>query len=120
VLPGHPENKGLIGRTIFESMRPTAFFINVGRGDTVDEAALIECLSQRKLAGAALDVFQEQPLPRDSPFWALENVFLTSHVGGYFEEYIDHVVPIIVENIACYRQGRIHDMRNRIVAPAPR
>jgi phosphoglycerate dehydrogenase-like enzyme len=99
-------------------MRPTACFVNIGRGDTADEAVLIERLSQRKLAGAALDVFQEEPLSSDSPFWGLENVFLTSHVGGYFEDYIDHVMPIIVENIACYRQGRIDDMRNRIVLPA--
>jgi phosphoglycerate dehydrogenase-like enzyme len=118
VLPGLPENKGLIGREIFAAMKQTAFFVNVGRGDSVDEAALVECLKQKEIAGAALDVFQEEPLSSDSPFWALENVFLTAHVGGYFNEYIDHVLPIIAENVVCYRQGRIEDMRNRVDAPA--
>jgi D-2-hydroxyacid dehydrogenase (NADP+) len=121
VLPGGADNKGLFDQAMFAAMRPAAFFINVGRGDTVDEQALARCLSNGALAGAALDVFQDEPLPNDSPFWGLKNVVLTPHVGGYFNEYIDHVLPVIVENITCYRRGRIADMRNRVLtAPATR
>jgi D-2-hydroxyacid dehydrogenase (NADP+) len=115
VLPGGPDNKGLFDQAMFAAMRPAAFFINVGRGDTVDERALVRSLASGELAGAALDVFKDEPLRDDSPFWGLKNVVLTPHVGGYFNEYIDHVLPVIVENIACYRLGRIADMRNRVL-----
>jgi len=114
ILPGDAHNAGLIGRQVFSSMKPTAFFVNVGRGETVDEMALLDALTHRRIAGAGLDVFAKEPLPGDSPLWDLPNVFLTSHIGGLFREYEDYVMPILIENMRRFLLGRYDEMRNRI------
>jgi D-2-hydroxyacid dehydrogenase (NADP+) len=114
ILPGDAHNAGLIGRQVFSSMKPTAFFVNVGRGETVDEMALLDALTHRRIAGAGLDVFAKEPLPGDSPLWDLPNVFLTSHIGGLFREYEDYVMPILIENMRLFLLGRYDEMRNRI------
>jgi len=114
VLPGDAHNAGLIGRDVFAAMKPTAYFVNVGRGETVDEAALIAALSENRIAGAGLDVFAKEPLPGDSPLWDLPNVFLTSHIAGLFREYEDYAMPIIVENMRLFIGRRHDEMRNRI------
>ncbi|HET6878714.1 MAG TPA: NAD(P)-dependent oxidoreductase [Pirellulales bacterium] len=74
-----PENRGLIGRAQLSLLKPTAFFINVARGELVDQAGLVELLRERKIAGAALDVFEHEPLPADDPLTSLDNVILTPH-----------------------------------------
>jgi phosphoglycerate dehydrogenase-like enzyme len=84
----------------------------VGRGQTVDEEALLACLRERRIAGAGLDVFQTEPLPATSPFWDLPNVFITPHLGGYIAEYEDLIMPIIVDNMRLFLAGRPQDMRN--------
>ena len=95
------------------AMKPTAYFINAGRGQTVDEAALLAVLRERRIAGAALDVFQTEPLPADSPFWNLPNVVLiTPHIGGYIIEYEDLILPLIVENMRLFLAGRRGEMQN--------
>ena len=66
-------------------MRPTARFLNVGRGGTVDEAALIDALAGGRLAGAALDVFEVEPLPEESPLWSMPNVIVSPHICGDFD-----------------------------------
>lgn len=114
VLPGDAHNVGLIGRAVFQAMKPTAYFINVGRGETVDEAALLDALTRGAIAGAGLDVFSREPLPQDSPFWELPNVFMQSHIGGLFREYEDYVMPVVIENMRHFLAGRYDDMRNRI------
>jgi phosphoglycerate dehydrogenase-like enzyme len=73
--------KGLIGASEFALMKPTAMFVNTSRGPIVDEAALIETLQARRIAGAAVDVFDEEPLPVDHPFRKLDNVLATPHIG---------------------------------------
>ena len=93
-------------------MKPAAYFINAGRGQTVDETTLLEVLRERRIAGAALDVFQVEPLPADSPFWELPNVFITPHVGGYIIEYEDLILPLIVENMRLFLAGRQAEMQN--------
>jgi len=114
VLPGDAHNVGSIGRAVFQAMKPSAYFINVGRGETVDEAALLDALTKGSIAGAGLDVFHKEPLPQDSPFWDLPNVFMQSHIGGLFREYEDYVMPIVIENMRLFLAGRYDDMRNRI------
>ncbi|VBB07267.1 d-isomer specific 2-hydroxyacid dehydrogenases signature 3 [Lucifera butyrica] len=81
-IPPLPENKGVIGRELLGRMKPTAYFINVARGEIIDEAALIEALQQKQIAGAALDVYYTEPLPSTSPLLKLDNVILTPHLAG--------------------------------------
>jgi len=112
VLPANAANAGLFDREVFAAMKRSAYYINAGRGQTVDEAALIEALREGRIAGAGLDVFQTEPLPPDSPFWDLPNVFITPHLGGYTSEYEDLIMPIITENMRLFLAGRQAEMRN--------
>lgn len=82
-VPLTPETRGMIGARELALLKPSAVLINVARGDVVDEAALVRALAERKLAGAGLDVFADEPLPAGHPFWGLANVILSPHVGGY-------------------------------------
>ena len=103
-------------------MKPSAYYISAGRGQTVDEAALLAALRERRIAGAALEVFQTEPLPPDSPFWDLPNVFITPHVGGYVIEYEDFIMPLIVDNMRLFLAGRQSEMqqyRDPLSAIAP-
>jgi phosphoglycerate dehydrogenase-like enzyme len=112
VLPSNADNDLLFDRSVFAAMKPTAYYISAGRGQTVDEAALIEALHGHWIAGAGLDVFHTEPLPADSPFWDLPNVFITPHLGGYTSEYEDLIMPLIVENMRAFTAGRHGEMRN--------
>jgi phosphoglycerate dehydrogenase-like enzyme len=97
-LPLTADTRALFDATAFDVMPATARFYNVGRGDTVDERALVEALRTGGIAGAALDVFHEEPLPPDHPFWAMPNVIVSPHVCGDFEGWELDVVRIFVEN----------------------
>jgi phosphoglycerate dehydrogenase-like enzyme len=112
VLPASEENRGIFSRAVFAAMKPSAVFINVGRGETVDEAALIDCLRNRRIAGAGLDVFQNSPLKPDSPFWDLPNVVVSPQQGGYFVGYEEHVMPLLMENMRLFVAGRFGEMQN--------
>jgi D-2-hydroxyacid dehydrogenase (NADP+) len=112
MLPASADNIGLFDATIFGAMKATAYYISAGRGQTVDEAALLAVLRERRIAGAALEVFQTEPLPPDSPFWDLPNVFITPHIGGYVIEYEDFIMPLIVGNMQLFLAGRQSEMRN--------
>jgi phosphoglycerate dehydrogenase-like enzyme len=76
-----PRTKGLVGAAELQAMKPSARLINTSRGPIVDEAALVEVLRERRIAGAALDVFDIEPLPADHPFRSLDNVLATPHIG---------------------------------------
>ncbi|QRN82573.1 hypothetical protein JR338_09085 [Chloroflexota bacterium] len=82
-LPLTEETHHILGAPAFEAMKETAYLVNVGRGALVDEAALIEALKTGKIAGAMLDVFEQEPLPADSPLWDMENVIISPHVSGF-------------------------------------
>jgi phosphoglycerate dehydrogenase-like enzyme len=114
VLPGSTANRKIVGASVFARMKPSAYFINVGRGETVDEEALIETLKGGKIAGAGLDVFATEPLPAESPLWDLPSVFITPHIGGLFEEYQQMAMPLIVGNMSAYLSGHIAQMTNVI------
>jgi phosphoglycerate dehydrogenase-like enzyme len=112
IVPATPDNFALFDSAVFAAMKPTAYYISAGRGQTVDEGALVAALRDRRIAGAGFDVFQTEPLPPDSPFWSLPNVFITPHVGGYIIEYEDFVMPLIVDNMRRFLAGRPSEMRN--------
>lgn len=86
-LPGTPATRRLIGETQLRAMKPTARLINISRGDIVDETALELALEEGRIAGAALDVFRNEPLPADSRLWELPTVIFSPHVTGEIEDY---------------------------------
>ena len=104
-LPGGAATRGLISREVISAMKPGAYFCNVGRGASVDEAALVERLQDGSLAGAGLDVFATEPLPDDSPLWSMENVIVTPHMAGYTWDYADELCDVFSANLARYGAG---------------
>src|SRR5262249_29388767 len=96
-LPLTDETHGLIGRAELARMRDGAILVNVGRGAVVDEEALVEALASGKLAGAALDVFAEEPLPASSPLWELENVILSPHTAALSIKENERIVELFGE-----------------------
>jgi len=105
------KSKGLIGEESFRAMRKTAYFINTARGPVVDEKALIKALREGWIAGAALDVHEQEPLPQDSPFLTMENVVLTPHIGGSTHETRRKMVTTAAQNIADFLEGKEVDRR---------
>jgi phosphoglycerate dehydrogenase-like enzyme len=93
------ETRGLIGAAALAAMKPTAHIVNVARGRVVDEPALIEALQAGRIAGAALDVTVDEPLPEASPLWAMPNVLITPHTGGETHKYEDNVLDMMMENL---------------------
>lgn len=104
-LPKTPETIGLISRSLLESMKSTAIFVNIGRGAVVDEAALVDVLQQRRIGGAVIDVTLAEPVPPGHPLWQCPNTILTQHTGGgYHDELIDKA-RLFLKNFARYRKG---------------
>jgi len=115
MLPASDDNLAIFDAKVFTAMKPTAYYISAGRGQTVDEAALLAVLRERRIAGAGLEVFQTEPLPPDSPFWDLPNVFITPHVGGYVVEYEDFIMPLVIDNMRLFLVGQRDRMQNIVV-----
>jgi phosphoglycerate dehydrogenase-like enzyme len=88
-------------------MKPTAIVINVGRGPVIDEGALIRALQSQRIAGASLDVFEEEPLPASSPLWAMQNVLISPHCTDRTDEpdHLDLSMQFFVENFHRYQRG---------------
>ncbi len=105
-VPLTAETRHLVDRSLLEAMKPTAFLINVARGAVVDELALIEALTERRIAGAALDVFEQEPLPDSSPLWRLDNVLITPHIAGNTQRYHERAAEIFAQNLERYLDGR--------------
>jgi D-2-hydroxyacid dehydrogenase (NADP+) len=97
---------------IFAAMKPTSYLINLARGGVVDEPALIAALASNRIAGAALDVFNQEPLPADHPFWSMPNVIITAHQGGFCDVYIDHALPTVETNMERFLRGDFNGMIN--------
>ncbi len=87
-------------------MRPTAYLHNLARGCAVDEAALLEARNEKRIAGAALDVFSAEPLPASSPLWSANNLLITPHSGGRFTAENDALSALFLENLDRYLKGR--------------
>ncbi|TXC85847.1 D-2-hydroxyacid dehydrogenase [Metabacillus litoralis] len=106
-LPLTPETKGLFGKEEFELMKSSSIFINIGRGAIVKETELIEALESKQIAGAGLDVFEIEPLPKESPLWKMENVIITPHTSGSTEYYNQRVLEnIFIPNLQDYLNGK--------------
>ena len=114
VVPNIPQTRKMVGAEVLSSMKPSAFLINIGRGEVVDEEALIRHLESRRIAGAALDAFWAEPLPEDHPFWRMKNVILTPHVGGMSEFCVDQVLAIFEENLGRFLKGERKTLINFI------
>ncbi len=104
-MPLTPKTRGMIGEPELRAMKPTAVLVNIARGAVVAEAALIQALRERWIAGAALDVFEQEPLPPEHPFWDMENVVLTPHISGGTEIYNERAAEIFARNLARYLRG---------------
>lgn len=104
--PVTPATTSLINAARFTKMKPDAYLINVGRGPLIDEAALLQALQERRIAGAALDVFNEEPLPADSPFWSLDNLLITPHTAAVTERLWERHYKLIVENLNRFLAGQ--------------
>ncbi len=105
VAPNTPQTQKLVGAKVFSSMKPTAFLISIGRGEIVDEEALIHALKTGQIAGSALDTFWTEPLPKDHPLWGIKNIIITPHVGGLSDIYVEQVLSIFEENLHRFLQG---------------
>lgn len=107
-LPFTPETKGLMSADVFAAVRPGAVFVNVGRGKTVDQAALKAALASGRLRAAALDVFVEEPLPADDDLWAMPNVMITPHAAGVMADGDPRSLGLdaLVENLGRFRSGQ--------------
>lgn len=106
-LPLTKETNRMFGMEQFKRMKSTAFLINIGRGEIVDELALVQALMEKEIAGAGLDVFEKEPLSIDSPLWELENVIITPHTSGSTEHYNKRVMnDIFIPNLKNYINGK--------------
>lgn len=104
--PLTPETRGLVGAEQIAAMKPTAVVMNVGRGPVIDEAALAKALEAGKIRGAALDVFETEPLPAGHPFWGLDNVLLSPHCADHVEGWLESAVTFFVGNFERFASGQ--------------
>ena len=105
-LPLTEHTRKFIGAREIAAMRPGAYIVNIGRGEVIDEAALIEALKAGKIAGAGLDVFEKEPLPAESPIWDIESVILTPHMSGANRGYLDKACALFADNIRRFAAGQ--------------
>ena len=110
--PETAETRAMIGAREFALMKPSAYFVNVARGALVDEPALIAALKQNKIAGAALDVASQEPLPPENPLWKLDNAFITPHVSAVSEHLWERQTDLLMENLERWFSGR--ELLNRV------
>jgi phosphoglycerate dehydrogenase-like enzyme len=111
-LPLTDETAGLLDRATIERLPPACIFVNVGRGGVVDEAALVDALRERRIAGAVLDVFATEPLPPGSPLWTLPNVLVSPHAAALSEHENERIVELFVANLRRFLAGE--PLPNRI------
>jgi phosphoglycerate dehydrogenase-like enzyme len=101
-LPLTPESRGLLGEAELRAMKPNAVIVNIGRGAIIEEQALVRALKEGWIAGAALDVFQQEPLSGESELWGLDNVIVTPHISGGTPRYMERAVGLFCDNLRRY------------------
>ena len=106
IVPYTAESHHMIDEAALRAMRPSAVLVNIARGGVVEEGALIRALEEGWIAGAALDVFEEEPLPADNPLWAMRNVIISPHVAGFTPHYHERVMGIFSENLRRLLDGQ--------------
>ena len=104
-LPSTPETNEFFGKKEFSLMKKTSFFINIARASVVNENALVEALSEHRIAGAALDVFEKEPLPENHPFWSMENVIISPHSASFTPDSWNHVLELLKNNFIAFSKG---------------
>ncbi len=114
LTPYTPATRNIVDAKVLAAMKPGAYLVNLARGGVVDEAALIDALREKRIAGAALDVFAEEPLPENHPFWGMEEVIVTTHQGGFCDVYVDFALPVIEENMRKFLSGDTANMINLV------
>jgi phosphoglycerate dehydrogenase-like enzyme len=112
LAPYSEETRNLVDARVLAAMKPSSYLINLARGGIVDEDALLRALEQGRIAGAALDVFQEEPLPAGHPLWSTKNVLITPHLGGFSDVYAARALPTVEHNMACFLRGDLDQMIN--------
>lgn len=105
-VPLTAETRNMFNSDIFNAMKPGAFLVNVARGEVINDVALEQALKSGQVGGAVLDVFAPEPLPADSPLWALRNVIITPHISGLSSHYMDDMVDLFCENLSRYIEGK--------------
>lgn len=105
LLPSTPQTQRFLRAEHFARMKRSAIVVNLARGAIIDEQALIDALRNGFIAGAALDVFEVEPLPESSPLWTMPNVLITPHVAGNSPRYLERAAPVLIENARRYLRG---------------
>lgn len=100
-----PETRGMIGEVELRAMKPTGVIINVGRGPLIDEKALLRALQEKAIRGAALDVFEQEPLPSEHPFWGMENVLISPHSADHTATWLHETTEFFVKNFERFAKG---------------
>jgi phosphoglycerate dehydrogenase-like enzyme len=118
LTPYSPATHHSIDAKVLAAMKPGAYLVNLARGGVVDEAALIDALRNKRIAGAALDVFAQEPLPADHPLWDMDEVIITTHQGGFCDVYVDFAMPVIEQNLRRFLAGDTAGMINLVKRPA--
>jgi phosphoglycerate dehydrogenase-like enzyme len=103
--PLTPETKGFIGEAEIEAMKSTGVLINVGRGPVIHEQSLIRALQENRIRGAALDVFDQEPLPEDHPFWGMENVLISPHCADHTATWLEEAMQMFIDNFFRFQRG---------------
>jgi len=112
IVPHTPKTENLIDAAVIAAMKPSAYLINVARGGVLDEDALRAALHEKRLAGAALDVFRERPLPPNHPLWREPKIIITPHIGGMSDIYLDQAYPIVRDNLRLFLAGETALLNN--------
>jgi phosphoglycerate dehydrogenase-like enzyme len=111
-VPHTPETENMIGQAAFEAMKDGVVFVNVSRGQTVDEPYLVKALESGKIGSAVLDVFATEPLPENSPIWDIPNVLVSPHSASTVASENAKITDIFCHNLRCYLDGKIDEMKN--------
>ncbi|AZG09525.1 D-2-hydroxyacid dehydrogenase [Pigmentiphaga sp. H8] len=114
LAPLTQSTRGLVDAAVLAAMKPSAYLINLARAGLCDTAALLDALHGDKLAGAALDVFEREPLPEDDPLWSAPRLIVTPHIGGESDRYADQVLPLVAHNVLAWTSGDRASLRNRV------
>ena len=111
-VPDTPQTRKMIGRKVFEVLKPGAVIINIGRGTVIDEQELIKALDSGKIGSAILDVFETEPLPENSPLWDMPNVLVSPHSASTTAIENNKITDIFCFNLKCYLEDRLPEMKN--------
>lgn len=114
LAPLEEGSRHIVNREVLQAMKPSSVLVNVARGGIVDENALLEALRNGPIAAAALDVFEQEPLPPDHAFWTEPNVLISPHTGGQHDEYAESIMPFVGSNLRAYFAGHERALVNRV------